>query len=108
MEYPGQALTDGLSSEANESMLKLWGRELVIIFRIGWANSVIQLLQFLPGFFMMMFLPTDDELAGAGMGFMFGNVTGFSLIIGFGSGLIPLASQVRDSTLTEASDCDLV
>ena len=44
------------------------------------------------GFVMLMFLDGDD-LEAAGMGFMFTNVTGMSLIIGFGSGAIPLMSQ---------------
>jgi Na+-driven multidrug efflux pump len=70
-----------------------WGRELAIVVGFGWANSVNQVLQFTAGFVMMMFLSTADEVGGAGMGFMFGNVTGISLIVGFGTGLTPLASQ---------------
>jgi len=34
-----------------------------------------------------------DAIAGAGMGFMFGNVTGVSVVIGFALGLPPLISQ---------------
>ena len=41
---------------------------------------------------MLMFLDSDN-LEAAGMGFMFTNVTGMSLIIGFGSGVIPLIAQ---------------
>ena len=50
-----------------------WRHELGVIWRLGWANSLNQLLQFLPGFVMLMFLQDTAELAGAGMGFMFGN-----------------------------------
>lgn len=43
---------------------------------------------------VLLFLGADaDELAAAGMGFMFSNVTGFSLIVGFGAGATPLISQ---------------
>lgn len=42
---------------------------------------------------MLSFFQTSTELAGAGMAVTFQNVTGFSLLVGFGSGLIPLASQ---------------
>jgi MATE family multidrug resistance protein len=42
---------------------------------------------------MLEFLTEPDDLAGAGMAGTFVNVTGFSLLIGFGSALTPLASQ---------------
>ena len=71
---------------------RLW-REWAIIFILGWPTSINQLLQFLPGLFMLGFLPTEDDLAGAGMGFMVGNVTGISILIGFSTGMSTLAAQ---------------
>jgi hypothetical protein len=62
---------------------------------MGWANSVVMVFMFLPGFVMLMFLDDADHIAGAGMGFMFGNVAGLSLIMGFGTGLTPLAAQAH-------------
>eukprot|EP00750_Incisomonas_marina_P006024 INCI14284.1.p1 GENE.INCI14284.1~~INCI14284.1.p1 ORF type:complete len:436 (+),score=65.21 INCI14284.1:417-1724(+) len=67
--------------------------ELGMIVHFGWANSVNQVLQFVGGFVMMMFFQSADEIGGGGMGFMFGNVTGISLIVGFGTGMTPLAAQ---------------
>jgi Na+-driven multidrug efflux pump len=66
-----------------------------VVVRQGWLNSVGLVLMFLPGFFMLMFLRTPDDLAGAGMGLMFGNISGISLVEGFSSGLTPLASQAH-------------
>jgi MATE family multidrug resistance protein len=67
--------------------------ELREIIALGWPNSVSAFASFLPGFLMLMFFKDPNELAAAGMGFMFGNVTGVSVIIGFSTGLSPLASQ---------------
>ena len=75
-----------------KSWVSAWARELRVVIRLGWATSLSQVLQFTSGFVMMMFLDAD-EMGGAGMGLMFGNVTGISLILGFGTGLFPLASQ---------------
>jgi len=72
-----------------------WLREFRVIFDLGWVNSVNLLLQFLPGFAMLMFLKTPDDLAGAGMGLMFANISGVSLIEGFCTGLTPLAAQAH-------------
>ena len=70
-----------------------WKLELAEIITLGWPNSVGAFASFLPGFVMLMFFKDANELAAAGMGFMFGNVTGLSVIIGFSTGLSPLASQ---------------
>jgi len=71
-----------------------WKHELVTIFRLGWPNSINQVLTFLPGLVMLHFLGSDaDHVGGAGMGFMFSNVVGLSLIIGTGAGAQPLISQ---------------
>eukprot|EP00929_Paragymnodinium_shiwhaense_P036654 TRINITY_DN19610_c0_g1_i1.p1 TRINITY_DN19610_c0_g1~~TRINITY_DN19610_c0_g1_i1.p1 ORF type:complete len:525 (-),score=118.52 TRINITY_DN19610_c0_g1_i1:355-1929(-) len=68
--------------------------ELSRMLKLGWPNSVSQFFTFLPGVFMLGFLGSDaDQLAAAGMAFMFANVTGLSLIIGSGAGSMPLVSQ---------------
>jgi hypothetical protein len=83
------------SPDGGSPLMARWGRELRVVVRLGWLNSVGLMLNFLPGFFMLMFLRTPDDLAGAGMGLMFGNISGISLVEGFSSGLTPLASQAH-------------
>lgn len=70
-----------------------WRADLCLMLRLGWPNSVNMVLTFLPGLLMFSFLADANEIAGAGMGFMFSNVTGFSMVIGFGAGKEPLISQ---------------
>ena len=93
------ATKDGEEAEEGEGGEE--GKELEVrailadIVRLGWPTCVAKLCQFLPGVAMLMFLGNEDAdwLAGAGMGFMYGNVSGVSLIIGFGLGSAPLISQ---------------
>jgi hypothetical protein len=63
------------------------------LLRLGFPVSIFYILNFLPGMLMLAFLSTPDELAGAGMGFMYSNVTGMAVIVGFGAGSSPLISQ---------------
>jgi hypothetical protein len=70
--------------------------QLRIIINLGWPICVEEFSGFLPGFLMLAFYGRTaqaDAIAGAGMGLMFGNVTGKSIIIGFAFGLPPLVSQ---------------
>ena len=84
---------------ASDSKAVSYHREIVeqlwIIVKLGLPNNVEKFSSFLPPFLMLMFMGKlgPDEIAGAGMGFMFGNVSGISMIVGFGLGLPPLASQ---------------
>mmetsp|Transcript_107724 Transcript_107724/g.310149 ORF Transcript_107724/g.310149 Transcript_107724/m.310149 type:complete len:573 (+) Transcript_107724:112-1830(+) len=78
---------------SSATMRAAWG-DLVAILRWGWPNSVGAIMEFFPGFIMLMFMGSDEvELAAAGMGFMFANLTGVAFIIGFGAGAAPLVSQ---------------
>jgi len=72
-----------------------WGLgELGTILRLGWPITLNLFLCFIPGLAMLAFLKHDaQQLAAAGMGFMFSNVSGISLLIGAGSGISPLVSQ---------------
>jgi len=68
--------------------------ELANILRLGWPTCISLFLCQLPGLVLLGFLGDDtDQLAAAGVGFMFSNITGYSLIIGFGGGAQPLISQ---------------
>ena len=85
---------DGQSEQDGENALwPRWRRELREIVPLGWPNSLNMFAQFFPGFIMLMFLSDADELAAAGLAFMFGNVTGVSVIVGFSTGLSPLTAQ---------------
>ncbi|CAK0824428.1 unnamed protein product [Prorocentrum cordatum] len=71
-----------------------WRSDVRRILRLGWPQSVNLIITFLPGLGMLFFLGADpDHTAAAGMGFMFTNVAGFSLIVGSGAGAQPLISQ---------------
>lgn len=60
--------------------------EIGTLLRLGWPNSLSQILNFLPGMVMMHFLGTDPlDLAAAGMGFMFVNVAGQMVIVSTGN-----------------------
>ena len=63
-----------------------WSAELYSILKLGWPNSVSFISSLLPGMLMLVFLGRledgEELIAAGGMGFMFGNVTGFSIIIG--------------------------
>lgn len=68
--------------------------DLCAILQLGWPNSLNLILTFIPGLLMYYFLGSNlDHVAAAGMGFMFTNIAGYSLIIGTGSGAQPLISQ---------------
>ena len=69
--------------------------QLKIIVSLGMPISVEKFAAFLPGFLLLVFYGKIglDEVAGAGFGFMFGNVSGVSVVIGFALGLPPLVSQ---------------
>jgi len=83
-----------VEKEPSAKLCSIYAAELGVILRLGWPNSVNQFLTFVPGLVMLTFLGSNaDELAAAGMGFMFANVSGFSLIIGSGAGATPLISQ---------------
>ena len=49
-----------------------------VVVTLGLPNNVEKFSSFLPPFVMLMFMGAlgPDEIAGAGMGFMFGNVSG--------------------------------
>lgn len=67
---------------------------LADILRLGWPNSINQILTYIPGLVMLYFLASNsDHVAGAGMGFMLCNVSGISLLVGSGAGAQPLISQ---------------
>ena len=63
-----------------------WSAELYTIVQLGWPNSVAYISSLLPGMLMLVFLGRlengEELIAAGGMGFMFGNITGFSIIIG--------------------------
>ena len=86
---------DGVSDSKPVSYHRQIIEQLWIIVKLGLPNNVEKFSSFLPPFLMLMFMGRlgPDEIAGAGMGFMFGNVSGISMIVGFGLGLPPLASQ---------------
>ncbi|KAJ1458621.1 mate-domain-containing protein [Pelagophyceae sp. CCMP2097] len=72
--------------------------ELALLLRLGLPNTLTQLLQFMPGIAVLgymrrPFVKEADALAGAGMGIMFCNVVGMSMICGFGGACAPLAAQ---------------
>jgi hypothetical protein len=52
--------------------------QLRVVVTLGLPNNVEKFSSFLPPFVMLMFMGAlgPDEIAGAGMGFMFGNVSG--------------------------------
>eukprot|EP00930_Biecheleria_cincta_P017153 TRINITY_DN13715_c0_g1_i1.p1 TRINITY_DN13715_c0_g1~~TRINITY_DN13715_c0_g1_i1.p1 ORF type:complete len:462 (+),score=52.75 TRINITY_DN13715_c0_g1_i1:101-1486(+) len=84
----------GGPSNAKSGDSACFNTELGQVLSLGWPNSVNQFLTFLPGLAMLHFLGSKPEhVAGAGMGFMFSNVAGLSLIIGTGAGAQPLISQ---------------
>mmetsp|Transcript_4014 Transcript_4014/g.11201 ORF Transcript_4014/g.11201 Transcript_4014/m.11201 type:complete len:545 (-) Transcript_4014:314-1948(-) len=93
-ESPKTVVTGKALDKAAASPLASCVVELGLIVRLGWPNSVNQILSFMPGLAMLAFLGNDaDHLAAAGMGFMFANVSGLSLVIGSGAGASPLISQ---------------
>jgi len=49
--------------------------QLVIIIKFGLPNCIENLSSFMPGFILLILMGQlgPDEIAGAGMGFMFGN-----------------------------------
>jgi MATE family multidrug resistance protein len=67
--------------------------ELKIIAWMGWPNSLNAAVSYLPKVLTLVVLTDLDEIAAAGMGQMWCNVSGLSLIVGFGTALGPLVSQ---------------
>lgn len=67
---------------------------LLDVLRLGWPNSINQILTFIPGLVMLYLLGDNaDQIAAAGMGYMLCNVTGMSLLMGSSAGSQPLISQ---------------
>mmetsp|Transcript_41208 Transcript_41208/g.116643 ORF Transcript_41208/g.116643 Transcript_41208/m.116643 type:complete len:494 (-) Transcript_41208:316-1797(-) len=68
--------------------------ELLEVLCMGFPIAVNVILPALPGLAMLHFVRSSpDHIAAAGTGFMFSNVIGLSLIMGFGSGCSPLVAQ---------------
>lgn len=70
-------------------------REASILFTLGWPSIASSLLAFSPQTMLFWLVaPLGPEaVAVAGMGSFWVNVTGQSIVAGFGIGMVPLASQ---------------
>lgn len=70
-------------------------REAGVLFSLGWPSVVAKLLDFTPQTLLLWLVaPLGPEaVAVAGMGSFWVNVTGQSIVAGFGIGMVPLASQ---------------
>eukprot|EP01047_Picozoa_sp_COSAG01_P069494 COSAG01_NODE_10292_length_2193_cov_1.857143_5_plen_100_part_00 len=70
-------------------------REAGVLYSLGWPCVVSRLLDFTPQTMLLWLVaPLGPEaVAVAGMGSFWVNVTGQSIVAGFGIGMIPLASQ---------------
>ena len=69
--------------------------EAPVLWKNGWPTTLAKLAEFVPTT-MLLFLvgPLGPEaVAVAGMGSFWVNVTGVSMVMGFGIGMIPLAAQ---------------
>eukprot|EP01050_Picozoa_sp_SAG11_P006243 SAG11_NODE_477_length_9118_cov_3.513582_5_plen_103_part_00 len=78
-------------------------REACVLFTLGWPSIVAKLLDFTPQTMLLWLVaPLGPEaVAVAGMGSFWVNVTGQSIVAGFGIGMVPLAAQafVRPATV---------
>ena len=88
------------SDDEEAHSLPLWQRaraELSLLVRLGWPTSLQMIASVAPPNLMMLFLghlPNGPVLvAGAGVGSMFCNVAGRSLLVGFQLGSMSLMSQ---------------
>lgn len=79
-----------------------WSAELYTILQLGWPNSIAYISSLLPGMLMLVFLGKledgDQLIAAGGMGFMFGNITGFSIIIG-SYACVLVSSSIQKQTM---------
>eukprot|EP00971_Amphidinium_carterae_P261047 5178459-Amphidinium_carterae.1 len=68
--------------------------ELLSVIRLGLPTCVNLVCVQLPGLALLGFLGDNtDQLAAAGVGLMYSNITGYSFIVGTGGGAQPLISQ---------------
>jgi MATE family multidrug resistance protein len=69
--------------------------EAPILWKNGWPTTLAKLAEFMPATILLWLVgPLGPEaVAIAGMGSFWVNVTGVSMVVGFGIGMIPLASQ---------------
>ena len=93
-KYAHVSITNDGTNPTNSGKLTI-AEQLKAIVKLGFPNMIERFSGFVPGFMLLVFVGSlgPDEIAGAGMGFMVGNVSGISIIIGFSLGLPPLASQ---------------
>ena len=76
-------------------MADAWRREAAVLWRMGLPSSIGKLAEFMPSTIILWLVaPLGPEaVAVAGMGSFWVNVTGTSMVMGLGVGMVPLASQ---------------
>eukprot|EP01052_Picozoa_sp_SAG31_P028635 SAG31_NODE_2781_length_5095_cov_9.452162_1_plen_133_part_00 len=79
----------------SDSLVQQVRREAAVLIALGWPSIAAKLLDFTPQTMLFWLVAPlgPNAVAVAGMGSFWVNVTGQSIVAGFGIGMVPLASQ---------------